>query len=118
MLFGWCRIPDDVGDARIYLVGAAAILDEYPPQVQQMICDPRTGTRLLKPFPSLHDLRAACERANEPFERQDARNEHHKALPPPRRAPRTPEDQARIDALVSSARAAHGLPPEGRARPG
>lgn len=112
VLFGWCRMPD-VADARIYLAGAAAILEEYPQEVRDVIADPRTGTRLLKAFPSLHDLREACDKAYEPLERaierQRASESHRKALPPPRDD--TP--QARKDALVEDWYKRSG-PPRGR----
>lgn len=68
-LFGWCRMPD-VADPRLFLAGAAAILDDYPQAVRDQMADPRSGTRLLKPFPSLHDIRAACDLAYEPIERE------------------------------------------------
>lgn len=123
-LFAWCRMPDDVGDHRFYLAGAAAILDEYPQAVRDLISDPRTGTRLIKPFPSLHDLRAACDKAFEPIERDMERQAaaqraaNTRALAGPDHRKRTVEEQARIDALVMETRKAFGLPPEGLRRSG
>jgi hypothetical protein len=88
----------DVADPRVYLVGAAAILDEYPQAVRDAIADPRSGTRLLKPFPSLHDLRAACDVAYEPIERDLMRTRaRSKNLTLP--APSKP-DEATRDAQV------------------
>lgn len=60
----------DVADPRVYLAGCAAILDDYPQAVRDQLADPRSGTRVLKPFPSLHDIRAACDKAYEPIERR------------------------------------------------
>lgn len=99
LLFGWCRMPD-VADARVYLAGCAAILDDYPQAVRDQLSDPRSGTRLLKAFPSLHDIRAACDVAYEPIERellrQRAADSHRLALA----APAKP-DQATRDAQIA-----------------
>lgn len=99
MLFGWCRMPD-VAEPRIYLAGCAAILDDYPQAVRDQLADPRSGTRLLKPFPSLHDIREACDKAYEPIERallrERAAESHRLALA----APAKP-DQATRDAQVA-----------------
>lgn len=96
LLFAWCRMPD-VADPRVYLAGAAAIFDEYPSQVGQQLADPRTGTKLLKPYPSLFDIREACDRAYEPLERdierQHAADSHRLGLA----APAKPDDQRRED---------------------
>lgn len=99
-LFSWCRMPD-VADARVYLVGAAAIFDEYPSQVGQTLADPRTGTRLLKPFPSLFDIREACDAAYEPIGRQVARDRaaasHQLALAAPGKPGQRRRDEQVID---------------------
>ena len=103
LLFKWCRMPD-VGDPRVYLAGVAAILDEYPQAVRDALADPRTGTRLLKPYPWMHDVRAACDKAYEPIERDIERKraaDSYRELLTYRRAPRTPEEQTRIDAQVA-----------------
>jgi hypothetical protein len=113
-LFAWCLMPQ-VHDAEVYLAGAVAILSEYPPAVMSTLADPATGTRVLKPYPSLHDLRRACDDLYAPIEREDERRQAHKshiagALPRPKR---TPEQQARVDAQVAAARqqlAAAALP--------
>lgn len=100
VLFGWCRMPD-VADPQIYLAGVAAILDEYPPQVGAVLADPRTGTRLLKPFPSLFDIRDACDKAYEPIERvierERARESHFKGLAPPAKPEQSRRDEQFID---------------------
>lgn len=102
-LFGWCQMPD-AGDGRVYLAGAVGILMEYPPAVMEAIADPRTGTRVLKDYPTLSDLRGACDEFNGPFVREAERcaaHDNQLRLEPASRLPRTPEQQARIDAQVS-----------------
>ena len=94
----------DAADGRIYLAGAVAILADYPPAVMEAIADPRTGTRVLKDYPMLSDLRRACDELNAPFVREVARHAAHESqlvLAPASRLPRTPEQQARIDAQLS-----------------
>ena len=59
-LFDWCLMPD-VADPEAYLVGAAAIIGEYPQGVCDAIADPRTGTRVLKDRPTLSQIRRACD---------------------------------------------------------
>lgn len=114
-LFAWCPRPD-VGDTKVFIAGAVAIFAEYPVEVVEAIADPVRGTRLLKPYPSLFDLRRACELLYEPIERELERRQAHedflRGLPPPR-ASRTPEQQAAIDAEVAAARHELGIPPEG-----
>jgi hypothetical protein len=101
LLYGWCQMPD-MGDPNVYLAGAIEILADYPPAVMEAIADPRTGTRLLEDYPTLCDLRRACDKLNAPLVREAERRatrESHLLAPPPRQ-PRTPEQQARIDAQV------------------
>lgn len=91
----------DVADPRIYLAGAAAILDEYPPAVGSALADPRTGTRLLKAYPSLHDLREACDRAYEPIdraiERERAAESHRLGLAAPTKPAQERRDEQVLD---------------------
>jgi hypothetical protein len=116
-LFAWCRLPD-VGDTEVYLAGAVAILAEYPPAVMTALADPRSGTRLLKDYPSLGDLRRACDAANAPFERELERERAKRSaarlatLAPPRRA-RTAEEQARAELQVAAVRRQLGIPAQG-----
>ena len=63
----------DVGDQEVYLAGAVAILAEYPSSVIDQIADPRSATLVLRDYPSLFALRNACEKINEPFQRQEDR---------------------------------------------
>ena len=89
-------------DRKTYLAGAVAILSDYPPRVIEALADPRTGTRYLGDYPSLRSLREACDRLNEPFER-DARRTRRGVADLPR-PPRTPEQQKRIDAQIAALR--------------
>jgi hypothetical protein len=108
-LFEWCLIPD-VGDQEVYLAGTAAILDQYPRVVQQQISDPRTGTRYLGDRPTLSQIRKACDELFAPIERQ-AEREIHRMLPEPKRPPRSPEQQAKIDAQIEEwKRISAGIP--------
>lgn len=96
----------DVGNAEVYLAGAVAIVAEYPIEVMEKLSDPRTGSRVLKDYPSLISIRHACGVLFEPMEReaerQAARHSHVAGYLP--RSPRTPEQQARIDAQVARAK--------------
>lgn len=112
-LFGWCRMPD-IGDPEIFLAGCAAILAEYPQAVRDAICDPRSGSRALKDYPSLRNIREACDRLYEPIGRELERKRSLQSfLPEPPRKPRTREEQARVDAQVATARALFGIPEGG-----
>lgn len=71
-LFLWCKMPD-VGDQKVYLAGAVAILADFPLGVIEQIGDPRVATQHMRDFPSLFALRKACEELNEPLERERAR---------------------------------------------
>jgi hypothetical protein len=107
----------DVGDPQVYLTGATAILADYPEEIMEQVADPRAATRVLRDYPSLHDIRLACDRLFAPIEREAERRAAHKShvaglLPRP---PRTPEQQARIDAQIARAKeamAAAALPVE------
>lgn len=116
-IFAWCRMPD-VHDPEAYLAGATAILAQYPPEVMAALADPVSGTRHMKDFPTLRDLRVACDVLFEPIEREierrRAEEQHRLGLPAPRR--RTPEEQARIDAQVRAWRRSQGIPDEGLSR--
>jgi hypothetical protein len=119
-LFAWCQMPD-VSDAKIYLTGVTGILAEYPIEVMNTLADPRTGSRYLRNFPTIPQLRHACEEIYAPIRRQEEREQAQadarRALPPPRR-PRTPEEQARVDAQVAAWRKSAGVPENGLPRRG
>ena len=97
----------DVHDPEAYLTGAIDILSEYPEEVMKIISEPGSGTKLLSDKPSLRQLRQACDLAYEPILREMQRRRVYEearcSLPPPRR-PRTPEEQARVDAQVARAK--------------
>lgn len=68
------------------------------------LADPISGTKLLPDYPSLRQLRQACEHLHAPILREQERAASHaeflrqRALPRP---PRTEDEQARIDAQVA-----------------
>ena len=99
-------MSDDIGNAKIFVAAAVAILAEYPTEVMNRLADPRSGTRVLQDYPSLSAIRKACDELLEPFirdaERQAARKSHVAGLL--RRPPRTAEQQARIDAQIARAK--------------
>jgi hypothetical protein len=97
----------DVGDPKVYLTGATAIISEYPLAVMSKLADPSTSTRVLKDRPSLLDIRKACDELQRDLQReliapkvrdyeQQARM---KELPPPR-PKRTAEEQAHVNRVV------------------
>lgn len=46
----------------MYLAAAAAVLAEYPPEVVEYVCDPRTGlARHLKWLPTIAEISEACQ---------------------------------------------------------
>jgi hypothetical protein len=109
-LFSWCLIPD-VADKKVYLAAVAAIFDEYPQRVACRLADPRSGSRMLRDYPSILQIRQACDELNAPFERERRRYPLLEREQP--RAPRTPEEQARVDAQVVGWRKSAGVPESG-----
>lgn len=107
----------DAGDPKIYLAGAVAIVAEYPTAVMAALADPRSGTRVLKDYPSLSALRRACEALHEPIEREEEHAEAERriagTLAQIPRLPRTVEQQAAVDAAVARARRSLGIPSGG-----
>jgi hypothetical protein len=51
----------DVSDPKIYLAGVVGILADYPSEVMDRLADPRSGSRLLRNFPTIPEIRRACE---------------------------------------------------------
>jgi hypothetical protein len=101
-------MPENMGDPKVYLAGAVAIVAQYRPEVSEMLADPRIGTRVLGDFPTLSRIQRACEELSAPIERECEREAAHLShiaglLPRPKR---TPEQQANIDAQVARAKTA------------
>jgi hypothetical protein len=119
-LFAWCLMPD-VGDPEVYLAGVTAILGEYPVEVMNALSDPRMGSRVLKDYPTISQIRQACEVLNEPIAREEERA-HYKRLAEetlkqfPPRPPRTSKEQQRIDEKIRAWRRSHGIPETGLPR--
>jgi hypothetical protein len=104
----------DCGDPEVYIAGAVAILAAYPEEVINALADPVSGTRYLKDRPSLRQLRDACDRLNEPFEREQKRRAAHEsdqAFAPP--LPLTAEEHAKRAEKVAAVRRELGIPPGG-----
>lgn len=60
-MFG-CYRKADANDPETYAAGVAAILSEYPPEIIDYVCDPRTGLpRRLKWLPTMAEIAEACD---------------------------------------------------------
>jgi hypothetical protein len=60
-LFG-CYRKGDANDPDVYTVAVAAIFAEYPPEIVDYVCDPRTGLpRRLKWLPTIAEIAEACD---------------------------------------------------------
>jgi hypothetical protein len=60
-LFG-CYRRSDAADPLVYVAGAAAVLSEYPAEIVEYVCDPRTGLpRTLKWLPTIAEIAEACD---------------------------------------------------------
>jgi hypothetical protein len=64
-LFG-CYRRGDANDPDVYVAGVAAIFGEYPPEIVDYVCDPRTGLpRRLKWLPTMAEIAEACDQRME-----------------------------------------------------
>lgn len=60
-MFG-CYRKADANDPEVYVAAAAAVLSEYPVEVVEYVCDPRTGiARHLKWLPTIAEIAEACD---------------------------------------------------------
>jgi hypothetical protein len=95
---------DYVGDPKAWIAAAVVLFSEYPSEVWPAVVH---GVPRGTPRPHLCDLKCALDEAYEPIERQLERErvaqQARLSLPPPRR-PRTPEEQALVDAQVEAVR--------------
>jgi hypothetical protein len=108
--------PLDVTDPKSFMAETISILSGYPDAVTERAAHeiPRRTDR-----PTLRLIKTVCDELLDPIERELERRRAHEnhiagALPRPKR---TPEQQARIDAQVASARQQLGIP-EGVSRKG
>jgi hypothetical protein len=103
--------PQDVGNPKAFLSATAAILSEFPPEVQDkaVIAIASRNDR-----PTLKFIKSVCDELYEPILRHREREERAKssflALPRPQR---TAAEQAAIDARVSEVRKEFGIPEKG-----
>ena len=105
--------PQDVLDPEAFLAAAIVLFAQYPVQVctKAISVIARKSDR-----PTLRLMTAMLDKINERYEREAERQSAHASyiaglLPRPQR---TPEQQARIDAQVSAARRALGIPERNR----
>lgn len=96
-------------DPEIYSAGVAAILAEYPVEILKKIADPVSGSRYLDKYPSIPEIRRACEEIYAPMRREEERLDKSRLLPAFVPHKRSPEEQARVDAHVASVRHAVGI---------
>ena len=96
---------------------AVKVFSEYPPDVMMQAVEKITFTN---ERPTLKYIRESCDEIYEPSRRKEERaqreRDRKRALPPPRHK-RTPEEQARIDAMVADAREKFGISQEGVVKP-
>jgi hypothetical protein len=101
--------PLDVNDPMAFITAITAIFGSFPPAVVDKAV-PTIATRSDRP--TLKLIKSVCDELYEPIlrglEREERRRERaaRRLLPPPKR---TPEQQARIDAMVAETRAALGV---------
>jgi len=95
-IFRLCQIPE-VDDPKAFLLGAGMILAEYPEAVMKAVSGP-AGIPSNFSRPQLADIRAACDAAYAPLERQ-LKRELPLALSAPDR-PATEADKARVSAAL------------------
>lgn len=106
-------IPDFVGNARAYIAKIVQIFSEYPEAVMMKAAHviPERSPR-----PTIDLVRKVLDELHAPIlreeERERAREQARLLLPPPN-PERTPEQQARIDALVAETRKQLGIPEDG-----
>jgi hypothetical protein len=109
----------DVGDPETYLAGVITILSEYPVEVMNALSDPRMGSRVLRDYPTISQIRQACEILYKPIAGEEERAHRKRLAEKTRelpRPPRTPEDQQRIDEMIDAWRRSRGIPQTGLPR--
>ena len=107
--------PQDVGNPESFLIAAAVLFSQYTGELGRAAA---FEIAQRSDRPTLKLMREVLDEFSERAMTQQNRAERERRLPPPARAPRTPEEQARIDEQVTQARRAFGLPPQGLQRAG
>lgn len=110
--------PLDVGDPKEFLAATIATFAAYPVDVMEAAV-PKIAHQTDRS--TLKVIKAVCDEIYAPIERQIERDRvaanYQRGLPAPRKE-RTPEQQARIDEQVASARSRLGIPKGGAAKRG
>jgi len=109
----------DVGNPEVYLAGVIAIFSQYPVEVINTLSDPCTGSRMLRDYPTICQIRRACDVLYEPIAREEERANYKRLAEKTRelpRAPRTLENQRRIDETIDAWRRSRGIPQTGLPR--
>jgi hypothetical protein len=113
--------PLDVGDPEAFIAGAVAILAEFPPEVMECAVHPVHGIPKRTDRPTLKMIHDSCAEHYARIERDETRRrvreEIESSREPPRK-PRTPGQQAAIDAQVAAIRQQLGIPEGGLQRRG
>jgi len=102
--------PQDVGDPEAFLSAVIALFSEHAPHVMDKAVI-EIAKRSDRPT-----IRTVAQVLDDIDDRAREREQIANRLPPPRDPPRSPEQQARIDALVADTRRKFGIPPEGLGR--
>lgn len=110
------------GDPQVFCAAVVALMSHYPASVLRAVIDPHSGIpgRRAEKKPWQTEIEFYKQVLDELYapiladRERERRVEAMKSLAPP--PPRTPEEQARIDAQVAAWRKANGLPAEGTRR--
>lgn len=107
--------PQDIGEPEAFLAAASALFANYPAEIGEQAAFeiPQRSDR-----PTLKLMREVLDEFAERAMTAQNTRERARQLPPPARKPRTPEEQARVDAAVEELRKRHGIPPGGLKRAG
>lgn len=94
--------PLDVSDPKIFVAGIVSVFTQYPAEVLAGAVTPTGIPQRVKYLRSLAEIREICEELYAPILRQRERGEVAAALRLPAPGPRTPEQQAAVDAQVAA----------------
>ena len=89
-------------DGEVLTRGLTAMLGSYPEFVVRAVCDPRSGLPATsKFFPTLYEVRSACEAKMRPLVEAEARRRREREVEEERRAPVSDADSARRKAFIA-----------------
>jgi hypothetical protein len=109
--------PLDVTDPETFITGLVAVLNRYPDEVVAEACGPTGIPMRIGAIRDLARVAAVCDELLEPVTRRLERERIANTPRLPAQGPRTPEEQAAIDAQVQRVRAQFGLEPVGTGYP-